>query len=101
LQLEKALLEDPDSLPKYVSQDLLANGIHNSNRKSVPQPDSEVFYRTDMANETYDAYEKDIAVAHFYFDSPTVMEFSRAPRMTIIDFISQVGGLMGLCLGFR
>jgi hypothetical protein len=25
----------------------------------------------------------------------------REARMTVVNFISQVGGLMGLCLGFR
>ena len=49
---------------------------------------------------TYDAYERDIAVASFYFKEPAVLEFSREARMTQTGFIAQVGGLMGLCLGF-
>ena len=28
------------------------------------------------------------------------VEYTKARRMTIIDFISAVGGLFGLCLGF-
>ena len=31
---------------------------------------------------------------------PTVFQFQRSLRMTLIDFISQIGGLLGLFLGF-
>ena len=48
---------------------------------------------------TYDSYEEDIAVANFYFDGPTGSEYMRDARMTIIDFISQLGGLAGVCIG--
>ncbi len=48
----------------------------------------------------YDLFFQDIAIVHFYFESPTVFQFSRDPRMTVFDFISQVGGLLGLCIGF-
>ena len=36
----------------------------------------------------------------FYFSSPTVFQYRRQQRMTAVDFASQVGGLLGLCLGF-
>ena len=47
----------------------------------------------------YNAYEKDVAIANFYFESSTCFEYVRQPRMTIIDFISSVGGILGLCMG--
>ena len=47
----------------------------------------------------YDAYEKDIAIANFYFDKSTMLQYSRTPRMTWTGFIGQIGGLLGLCLG--
>ena len=53
-----------------------------------------------LANPTYDAFEKDIAIVNFYFDKPSVVEFKRSLRMTTTDFISQMGGLLGLGLGF-
>ena len=31
---------------------------------------------------------------------PTVFQFQWSLRMTLIDFISQIGGLLGLFLGF-
>ena len=51
-------------------------------------------------NPTYDAYQKDIAIANFYFESSNVLQFRRAQRMTMIDYISQIGGLLGLGMGF-
>ncbi|TRY67303.1 hypothetical protein TCAL_07234 [Tigriopus californicus] len=47
----------------------------------------------------YNAYDRDIAVAAFYFESSTLFEYSRQARMTWIEFVAQVGGLLGLCLG--
>ena len=51
-------------------------------------------------DNTYDAYEKDIATVTFFFDSPTAFVYERKARMTWVDFISQMGGLFGLCMGF-
>ena len=48
-------------------------------------------YKEEGAN-SYNAFEKDIAVVHFFFQEPTVFQFRRALRMTWVDFISQMGG---------
>ena len=50
--------------------------------------------------KSYDAYEKDIAMVTFFFESSTIFEFKREQRMTIVGYISQMGGLLGLCMGF-
>jgi hypothetical protein len=47
----------------------------------------------------YDAYEKDIAVLNVYFDSTTVLKIKSEKRQTWIDFFSNVGGALGLCIG--
>ena len=52
------------------------------------------------ANPTYNAYEKDIALVNFYFDKSSILQFTRQERMTIVDYISQMGGLLGLFIGF-
>ena len=49
---------------------------------------------------TYDAFEKDISVVNFYFARPTVTQFKRDQRLTWVDYISQIGGLLGLAMGF-
>ena len=53
-----------------------------------------------LKHPTYDAFQNDIAIANFYFDKSTIIRFKRAPRMTWTDYISQVGGLLGLAIGF-
>ena len=60
---------------------------------------NEIFSATNKKVPTYDAYEKDIAMVTFYFESPTLLEYLREHRMTLIQFISQMGGLLGLCIG--
>ena len=49
---------------------------------------------------TYNAYERDIAQVHFYFDKSSILQFTRQKRMTLVDYISQMGGLLGLFIGF-
>jgi hypothetical protein len=50
--------------------------------------------------KTYDAYKDDIAVVNVYFSSPTVIKFSTTINKTWIDFISGIGGNVGLFIGF-
>ena len=54
----------------------------------------------DDTTGTYMAYEKDVALVNFYFDSSTVIQYYRERRLTFTSFVSQIGGLLGLCLGF-
>ena len=49
---------------------------------------------------TYNAYEEDITIVNFYFDKSTILQFTRQQSMTVVDYISQLGGLLGLFLGF-
>ena len=48
---------------------------------------------------TYDAYDEDIAMVQIYFKKSTLFQMGSQPRMTWIDYLSTVGGLMGLVLG--
>jgi hypothetical protein len=48
---------------------------------------------------TYDAYDKDIAVVHLFFEAPAVFHFQSQLQQTWISFFSTVGGLLGLCIG--
>ena len=47
----------------------------------------------------YDAYEDDIAILNVYFDTSSVMQFGTQASQGWIDFFSNVGGLLGLCIG--
>ena len=59
-----------------------------------------VFSASLENNSKYDAYEKDIAMVTFFLETPTLFEYTREERMMLIQYISQIGGLLGLCLGF-
>ena len=48
----------------------------------------------------YDAYQDDIAVVNVYFSSPTVIKFTSRINKTWIDFLSGIGGNVGLFIGF-
>ena len=61
--------------------------------------DALVFSVQNNQTPVYDAYKMDIAIVNFYFDKSTVLCYKRGQRMTEIDFISQMGGLLGLGLG--
>ena len=61
---------------------------------------SVVFLKAYEKNSLYDAYEQDIAMVTFFFESTTAFEFIREPRTTMVDFVSQIGGVLGLCMGF-
>ena len=50
---------------------------HHVPTPNFQQQDSEVFSVRNSVEETYDAYEKDIAIALFYFKQPTAFEFTR------------------------
>ena len=52
-----------------------------------------------IEDATYDAYDSDIAKVQIYFKNPVVTEITQQPLMTWIDYLSNIGGTMGLVLG--
>ena len=53
-----------------------------------------------LKNPSYNAFEKDIALVTFYFEKANILQFKRNLKMRMINFIGQLGGLLGLGLGF-
>jgi len=49
--------------------------------------------------KTYDAFEKDVAAVEIFFSKPTIIQIGRKASMTWLDYLSAVGGLLGLVLG--
>ena len=94
-----------EAIPAYVTQKV---GERTSSRTNLRyyvhnngDQDSEIVFKVQNENEkSYDAYDKDIAMVTFFFDSPTAFVYERKARMTLVDFVSQIGGLFGLCMGF-
>ena len=50
-------------------------------------------------DKEYNAFEEDIAVVNIFFGKDSLPEYETDPRMTIWDFISNIGGLLGVCAG--
>ena len=44
---------------------------------AMQQRNSAVFTATNKVDDTYDAYERDIAIVSFYFEYPTAFEYIR------------------------
>jgi hypothetical protein len=79
------------TLPDYIKK-----AIKSKMRKF---PEDKLFGTWNRVNKSYNAFEKDISTATFYFPRHTAMELVKAPKMSILDFMSQVGGILGLCVG--
>ena len=47
----------------------------------------------------YDSYKKDIAVVKIFFGQSTIVQMNSKSAMGWIDYLSAVGGLLGLVLG--
>ena len=53
-------------------------------------------------NETrpmYNAYDRDIAKVKFFFSKSTVHHFEKRARASNLDYLAQVGGIFGFCVG--
>jgi hypothetical protein len=86
--------EEKGEVPHYVADK------YSSNLRDFTKPDaSEVFTILNRKQSNYDAYKKDIGMVNFFFEATTAYEFIRVPKMTWTDFVSQVGGMLGLCMG--
>ena len=51
--------------------------INENFKPPFQQRNSALFTVRSDAQDTYDAFEKDIAIASFYFEEPTAYEYSR------------------------
>ena len=84
-------------VPMFVDE-----GNYFSNRRSFKESNiaNAIFQQKVKQSPTYEAYEKDIAIVNFFFGKSTFWQFERAENMTWSDYIAQLGGILGLFLGF-
>jgi hypothetical protein len=47
----------------------------------------------------YDAFKNDIAIVQLYFEKATALQIYRQATMNWLDYLANVGGLLGLVLG--
>ena len=88
------------TIPHYILNEVKTNRRSNVFRQDEAPESKEVLSTIENSNQGYDAYDKDIAMVTFFFESSNAMEFFRQPKTSLIEFISQFGGLLGLCMGF-
>ena len=98
-------LDEIQEIPDYLYFAEKSNKRYFADKKSSGKPiftasNQEVSTNGKITQKSYDAYEKDIAMVTFFFETNTVFEFSRDQRMTMVGYISQMGGLLGLWMGF-
>ena len=50
-------------------------------------------------NPFYDAFEKDIGILRIFFSEDKILKYVTKNRMSNFDFLSQIGGSLGLAMG--
>ena len=78
----------------------IVNAMAKSSIRYITPQSTNQFIFSELSR-SYDAYEKDISVLSVFFSSPTVMQFSTKQSKNWLDFISAVGGNVGLFIGFN
>ena len=84
-------------IPKFVEE---GNYFSNTRKYKESNIANAIFQRKLKESPTYEAYEKDIAIVNFFFGKSTFWQFERARSMTWTGYIAQLGGFLGLFLGF-
>ena len=59
----------------------------------------EIFATKLKMNPNYNAFEKDIGIVNVFFAKEHVPQYVKANRWTVFDFLSQIGGSLGLFMG--
>ena len=86
-------------VPGYIKE---LDGVEREYYPSLEARRREVMesFTTDQYQQTYNAYDNDIAVLYVYFGQPTTTEYIRVVSLSWVGFLAQAGGLIGACLGF-
>ena len=98
-----------ESLPWYLETD--SDKLKDMNNKMVKYPDQRsrisqngmeksALFKMDLkTNPTYNAFEKDIGIVNIFFGNAYSTRYIKKNRMSGFDFLSQVGGGVGLAMG--
>ena len=61
---------------------------------------STMMFPSELAeNRFYDAFEKDIGIVNIFFSEKKILKYVTKNRMSNFDFLSQIGGSLGLAMG--
>ena len=95
------------SIPWYLdtisSRKLMLKSAKFSNKRSRVEgrnvEETEMFTTDMKENPTYDAFQKDIGIINVFFGEEIIPKYVTANRMSVFDFLSQIGGSLGLVMG--
>lgn len=65
-------------------------------RRERPDP---TFSENEEEMKLYNAYDRDIAKVKFFFSKSTVPHFRKRARLSNLDYVAQIGGIFGFCVG--
>ena len=58
-----------------------------------------IFPSQMKGDPTYDAFKKDIGIVNIFFGEERILKYVTLNRMSTLDFLSQIGGSLGLFMG--
>ena len=85
----------------YVSKD--SDGMRFTNQRSKIEDErkkSNSIFKSELKGEqTYDAFKKDIGIVNVFFGKEKILKYVTSNKMSNLDFLSQIGGSLGLSMG--
>ena len=88
------------TVPWYL--DTEATDIESS-RKQFPNQRKQIANNMFPSQSTeqpfYDAYKKDIGILNIFFSQKKILKYVTKNRMSNFDFLSKIGGSLGLAMG--
>ncbi len=61
---------------------------------------SNLIFQSELKGEqTYDAFKKDIGIVNVFFGKEKILKYVTSNKMSNLDFLSQIGGSLGLSMG--
>ena len=96
------------TIPWYLNTDSLFtskddNSARFTNQRSSmdgKRKQSNLIFQSELKGEqTYDAFKKDIGIVNIFFGEERILKYVTLNRMSTLDFLSQIGGSLGLFMG--
>ena len=97
-------LESNATIPwflKTFESDRSSNASQSSNFRYLgKEMESIALFDSDInTNPIYDAYQRDNGIMNVFFGGKMIMKFTKKNQMSIVEFISQIGGSLEFATG--
>ena len=95
-----------ETIPWYLETSALSNHSKASTQKfsniralGMGRESNAIFSSDLKMNPTYDAFERDIGIINVFFGEEKVLKYVTKNEMSVLSFMSQIGGSLGLAMG--